>query len=191
MLEQNSFSTSYIPTSGSTVTRQADTANGSGNSEVFNDSEGVLFTNISALADDGTNRMVSISDESTNNRVLIKYDNIANRLEFFVFSGGLSQYSFITTSLITASNNKISFKYKQNDFQVWANGFELDTDTSGNTPIGLSELAFDDGDGNNDFYGKTKEIAYYDEILTDLELETLTSYRSLNELVTELNLNEL
>ena len=48
-----SYATSYIPTSGSSVTRQADTANGSGNSEVFNDSEGVLFANISALDEDG------------------------------------------------------------------------------------------------------------------------------------------
>ena len=58
-------------------------------------------------------------------------------------------------------------------------------------PSNLSELAFDDGGGSNDFHGKTKEIAYYDEILTDAELETLTSYRSLNEMVIELNLNAL
>ena len=55
----------------------------------------------------------------------------------------------------------------------------------------LNSLNFDRIDNNNNFYGKTKEIAYYDEILTDLELETLTSYRSLSELVTELNLNTL
>ena len=46
--------TSYIPTNGSTVQRAAETCNGSGNSEVFNDSEGVLFADISGLADDGT-----------------------------------------------------------------------------------------------------------------------------------------
>ena len=34
---------SYIPTNGSTVQRSAETCNGSGNSEVFNDSQGVLF----------------------------------------------------------------------------------------------------------------------------------------------------
>ena len=41
------------------------------------------------------------------------------------------------------------------------------------------------------FYGKTKELGYYDTALTDEELEYMTSYRSLNELVTELNLNTL
>ena len=49
-LEQGSYATSYIPTNGSTATRLADTANGSGNSAVFNDSEGVLFADIAAIA---------------------------------------------------------------------------------------------------------------------------------------------
>ena len=45
-LEAGSYETSYIPTNGSSVQREADVANGSGNSEVFNDSEGVLFADI-------------------------------------------------------------------------------------------------------------------------------------------------
>ena len=59
-----------------------------------------------------------------------------------------------------------------------------------NVPIGLIDLILMEL-AVNDFHGKTKEIAYYDEILTDAELETLTSYRSLNEMVIELNLNAL
>ena len=181
-VEQSSYSTSYIKTNGSAVTRNAETCNGAGDATTFNDSEGVLMAEISALADDGTNKMLSLSDGSTNNRVLIKYDNIANRLEFFVFSGGSSQYTLIELSLVSTLNNKIAFKYKENDFSVWANGFELDTNTSGNTPIGLSELAFNDGVGGNDFYGNTKQIQYYNTALTDSELEKISSWGSFLEM---------
>ena len=60
-----SYPTSYIPTNGTAgVTRSAETATGAGNSTTFNDSEGVLMAEISALADDGTYRFMSLSDGS-------------------------------------------------------------------------------------------------------------------------------
>jgi hypothetical protein len=100
--------------------------------------------------------------------------------------------AFDGVSVTEATNfSKVAASYKVNDCNLWINGFKVFTDTSASMPSGLSQISFDKGDGGDDFYGKTKEIGYYDEILTDLELETLTSYRSLNELVTELNLNEL
>ena len=82
-------------------------------------------------------------------------------------------------------------KYKLNNFSFFVNGFKLGTDTSGVVfPNGtLNNLSFDKGNGTLDFYGKTKEIGYYDTILTDLELETLTSYKSWTSMVNELNLN--
>ena len=190
-VEQSSYVTSYIPSNGSTVTRQADTASGSGNSEVFNDSEGVLFADISALTDDSSVREIALSDGSSSNRIELRYGAASNRIQLVARSGGVVQSSISNEGNNIILNNKVLVKYKSNDFSLWVNGFEVGTDTSGNTPIGLSELAFDDGNGGRDFYGKAKEIGYYDEILTDLELETLTSYRSLNELVTELNLNTL
>ena len=67
---------------------------------------------------------------------------------------------------------------------MWINGVKVGTDVSGNTPVGLSELAFDDGNGNNDFYGKTRELQYFDSSLTDAQLETLTSWTSLQEMIT-------
>jgi hypothetical protein len=194
-VERNSFATSYIPTSGSTVQRQADVVNGSGNSEVFNDSEGVLFADIAYLeTQPSPNSRVAISDGTTANRLLIQNVNsTANRLQFYVIVSSSTQADFYTNLSDIKLFNKIAFKYKSNDFSVWINGFEVLTDTSGNTFSNgtISELNFDGGDGNNDFYGKTKEIGYYDAVLTDSELEYLTSYRSLNELVTELNLNTL
>ena len=189
-VEQGSYATSYIPTSGSTVQRQADVVNGSGNSEVFNSQEGVLFAEISALANDGTSRRIAISDGTNSNRLFLGYTSVSNELIAVNISNNATSV-LISNSISVLQSNKIAFKYKQNDFALWVNGVKVGVDTLANTPIGINTLRFEDGNGTNDFYGNTKEIGYYDEILTDAELEYMTSYRSLNEMVTELNLNAL
>ena len=190
MVEQGSYPTSYIPTSGSTVQRAAETCNGSGNSEVFNDSEGVLFADIAANANDLTNRKLSISNGASSQRIVLSYSTVSNTLDYDVVNS--TQQADISHTLTDIKLfSKVAAKYKTNDFALWVNGFEVATDSSGNAPTGLSELNFDRGFGGENFYGKTKELGYYDTALTDAELETLTSYRSLSELVTELNLNTL
>jgi hypothetical protein len=187
-VEEGSYPTSYIPTSGSSVTRQADTANGSGNSEVFNDSEGVLFADIAAKAD-STYKRITINSGSYHNSIVLDFHN-SNNLIARIYVGGSQVAEITATQLNIEDINKIALKYKQDDFSLWVNGFEVGNDLVGTTPIGLNNLAFDLG-GNEDFYGRTKQLAYYNTILTDAELEYLTSYRSLNELVTELNLKAL
>ena len=190
-VEQFSLATSYIPTNGSTVQRAAETANGSGNSEVFNDSEGVLFANIADFYDSATSRVLSISDGTLNNRVFFKFYTVSNGIEATLVSssGGTNPQITVTTS-DTSNYNKIALKYSVSGFGLWVNGFELGSDTVTNIPNNLSNISFDTA-SLNDLYGKTKELGYYDTALTDAELETLTSYRSLSELVTELNLNTL
>jgi len=188
-IEEGSYATSYIPTSGSSVTRQADTASGSGNSEVFNDSEGVLMFKFKNT-DTSNYKLMSISDGTSNNRVFVGTRLSTGYIYYYVVAGGTNQALYISTQL--ADNfAKVAVKYKANDFSFWINGLKVSTDSSGSTPIGLDSLQFNGGSGTLDFHGKTKEIAYYDTALTDEELEYLTSYRSLNELVTELNLNTL
>jgi len=191
--EKSSHKTSYIPTTTSAVTRSAETANNSGDASTFNDSEGVLMAEISALANDLTNRGITISDGSVNNRVTMFYTNVSNSIQVKVVVGGSNSLNSYIVIPNISLHNKFALKYKQNDFSLFVNGFELITDTSGNTFSNgtLTKLAFDRGDAAEDFYGKTKEIGYYDTALTDEELEYMTSYRSLNEMVTELNLNAL
>ena len=181
-LEQGSYPTSYIPTNGSAVTRSAETAYGSGDADTFNDSEGVLMAEISALADDGTYRILSLSDGTTDERVYMQYTNVSNTLAIVVKNGAVTQANISYILPNETEFSKVLFKYKSNDFALWVNGFEVGTDTSGNTPIGLSELAFDDGNGGNDFYGNTKQLQYYDTALTDSELEQLTSWVSFSDM---------
>jgi len=187
MLEQGSYPTSYIPTSGATVTRAAETCNGAGTSAEFNDSEGVLFAEISALEDDGTSRRISLSHATANtdNRVTIEVDETASTIKAFMSSGGTTVGSLTAIVDSQTHNNKVALIYKANTFNIYVNGFLLDTDPSiASLPIDLSRLQFEGANGSNPFYGKTKQLIAFKEALTDSELEDLTSWDSFNEMAT-------
>ena len=188
-IEASSYATSYIPTSGATSQRQADVANGAGNSEVFNDSEGVLYANIAALANDGGSRRLSINDNvSDNDRVLIGFTSTDNQIQGQSRTGVTTQAALSGTVSDATNFSKVAMKYKANDFALWINGFEVDTDLNGTAPVGITKMSFDRTAGLFPFYGKTKEIGYYDAVLTDAELEALTSYTSFTNMANELNL---
>jgi hypothetical protein len=181
---------SYIPTNGSTVQRAAETCNESGNSEVFNDSEGVLFVDTATLQEGVTERIISLSDETPSNNIYLSFSGSINTIYYLVVSGGVTQF-VLPVIVSQKETNKLSIKYKSNSISFWLNGFKVGETSVANTPSGLKNISFGYPINSLNFYGKTKEIAYYDTALTDAELETLTSYRSLNEMVTELNLNAL
>ena len=174
-VEQGDYSTSYIKTEGDIETRLADVCNNAGTSDLFNDAEGVLYAEIAALADDLTFRVLSVSDGSNNNTVKFGYRSDSNRIYAEVRSGASSQaFLYYDVSDIT-DFNKVALKYKANDFALWVNGVERATDTSGSVSISLDTLNFDNGGGANDFYGKVKDVRYFDRALTDAELTELTT----------------
>ena len=172
--EAGSYATSYIPTTGSTVTRNEELFTRKGISSLIDSSKGVLFAEIEALADDGTTRQISLSDGTANNRVTIGFNSTSNFAVGQVRSGG--SFSMNKTPSITqTNNNKIALKWKVNDMAIWLNGSEVSTDNSGAAPIGLDRLTFDKGDGSNDFFGKIKQLQVYKEALTDDQLAALTT----------------
>jgi hypothetical protein len=181
MLEAGDFLTSYIPNliTGST-TRNADVCNGAGTSAEFNDSEGVLFVETSKLST-SENGGVAISNGSYTYRVVLFFDTSGN-VRGQVYSSG-EQASIITSGLDYTNNNKLALKYSATSTKFYVNGFQIgSTDTSSTMPIGLSELAFDDGGGGSDFYGKTKQLMTFNEALTDSELEQVTSWTSFSDM---------
>ncbi len=188
-LEALSYATSYIPTlTGSTETRATETANGAGSADLINSTEGVLYAEIAALADDGTNRSIAISDGSTTNRVNILYSSITNKIRAIVLVGGSTKFDKEYTVTSTLDYHKVALKYKTNDFALWIDGVERLTDTSGTifAQDTLNELSFNVGSAILPFYGKCKELAVFGEALSDDELEKLTSWSSFNAMATDL-----
>ena len=171
--ENQSYATSYIPTDGASATRNGETCVDA--TPTINSEEGVLYAEVAALANDGTNRAISISDGTTTNVVRFYYSTTDNRIVGNVKSGGSSVFNFNNVLSDATNFLKIAVSYKANDFKMYVNGTEVSTDTSGSAPVGLIEVAFDNGAGNDDFYGKVKGLQVFDKALSDYQLKQLTT----------------
>ena len=186
-LEVGSYASSYIPTlTGSSQTRLAETANGAGNASTINSSEGVLMLEASGLSSsDTTQRRLGVTKNGTYEGVRLQFGN--GNISATVYDGTTNIYSQ-QVNVDESIFHKSALKYKANDFAIYIDGFKHKPQSTGNTFAQgtLDDISFD-YQGVNHFYAKTKQLKYYKTALTDLELETLTSYISFNEMVLNFN----
>ena len=176
-LELGSYSTSLIKTTSTAVTRVKDTSGTSGLSSLINSSEGTLYVEIRALANDQTERYITLNDGSNTNVVRIGYFvTNPNQILYQVNASGL-QTNVLTTDYTISDFNKIAVTWKLNEFKLFINGVQVGaTDTSGTPPIGLNTLAFGNVVGlNQPFYGENKGVMVFPTALSNAELETLTT----------------
>jgi len=184
-LEQGSFPTSYIPTSGSTATRNAESAimTGDNFSSWYSQGQGTMYCDATCIEPyAGTNRFpraweMQGADGSTSNNVI--------RDVYGVLSGftdhrpSIRKNNEVQASFATAAEtngNKTALAWKTDDV-AYANGGNLvgGTDTSAGIPV-VSRLlisAFNtptSGIGNS----YTRKLAYYPQRLTNEELQRLT-----------------
>ena len=171
-VEQQSYCTSYIPTAGTTITRAAETCNNSKPS--INSTEGVFYGELFSV-DEPTSKFIAISDGTDDNRIAIYYHSSNNNITTQVRASNSEQFSRETSGISREQFNKIAVLYKANEFKMYVNGNQIGTtDTSGSVPSGLNTVAFDRGDGGEDFYGKVKGLAVYNEALSESQLMQLT-----------------
>ena len=175
-IEQGAFPTSYIPTSGSTVTRSADVASMTGTnfSSWYNQSESTFYTNYILFG----------LDASYNNPSFYAYENNQNYLAIFGHNPayGWAQASNATAAGIslggTTTTNvdyKVSFGVKVNDFAASINGSTVSTDTSGNVPT-VSQMFLGKRVEASAAHlnGTLKRFTYYPKRLSNTQLQTIT-----------------
>ena len=184
-LEQNSFATSLIPTQGAISTRLQDIATNSGNASLINSEQGVLYAEISALADDLTSRVITISDGTALNRVSLEYWIATNRVVFRLFSGGNEEVLGLYDVDDITENKKVAITWSGDSitpsngyFKAYIDGNEVYSKEGLLTfPVDtLNILDFSYATNNSSpFYGKIKALAVYKTALTDAELTLLTT----------------
>jgi hypothetical protein len=140
--EAGNYSTSYIPTTSASVTRNADVISKTGISSLIGQTEGTLFVDFvcNGFADFGT--PLCINDGSTANSIWITtFGNGDIRGE--VFGSSNVQASFTLSGGVVGQRYKLALVYKANDFAMYVNGNLIGTDLSGTLPINLSRVDFD------------------------------------------------
>jgi len=171
-LEAGSYATSYIPTSGSAVTRVAETNRQTPPSGVIGQTEGTMFVDCKVNAQ-GTYTGFSLNDNTTNNEVIIRFTT-QDRIEYYLRSGGSQPIGGGTTLFDTDKRVKIAFAYKSGDSSVYINGAQVTTSTTTTMPVNLSIIKFARGNSTADFSGKTNDFKVYNTRLSNAELAALT-----------------
>ena len=177
-LEEQSYATSYIPTSGSTVTRNQDVCTNGGSLATINSTEGVLYAEIAALVDtDIADRVISLSDNTITNRVELKLaatGSIQGR-----FDSATSDITLTKIGISTTNTNKIALYWESGKCALWINGIKEQENLTFNTfaSNALIDLSFNSAfsGGSSNFFGKTKALAVWKEALSDSELQSLTT----------------
>ena len=174
-LEEGSYATSYIPTSGSTVTRNQDIFTRDGIGSLINSTEGVLFVEMASFVKINPSGNITLTDGSGDNRIYIYYlvDNSISVI-YNINSTGAAIHNFALADI--TQQTKIAVKWGNSNVSVWINGSSvLSAATSNFLPNTLNQLSFSKPSGSVPFEGKVKQLQVYDTALTDTQLAALTS----------------
>ena len=176
-IENRPFPTSYIPTSGSTVTRAADLASISGTNftEWYNPTEGTLF--IHGERGKLANLMgVTINNSSSpsDNRIEVRFSGGNLTATRFIINSNATGY---TDTIVDIDDlNKLIFAFKQNDAIPCVNGDLGTLDTITEMPINANRLEIGYTSAfASQYTGTIRSLKYYPKRLPNTQLQALTS----------------
>ena len=173
-VEASPIATSYIPTTTASVTRNKDDISLTGASDLIGQSEGTLYVEVDFRAVSGAQYILSVSDNTINNWLLIW--GISGETRMYIDAGGST---VLNTGAANLSDGvqKLAFAYGNGDQEFYRNGSSIATGTSSLAALGtLTDIdigqSFTTGGQVN---MHIRAVALYKTRLTDDQLADLTS----------------
>jgi hypothetical protein len=174
-LEAGSYSTSFIPTTSASVTRNADVISKTGISSLIGQTEGTIFLDVYAQLNSADEQDISISDGTGNNRAIIRLTSSGTIRGIGVFGGNL-EFNIGGSAYTTGTRYKIALAYKNNDVALYVNGTSQGTSSSTTISGTLSRLGFDVfTNGAQIICSPTNAVALWKTRLTNTQLAQLTT----------------
>ena len=169
--ELGSYSTSYIPTNGTAVTRLQDSCSMTGISDKIGQTEGTLFAEIDYTLNTDSAGILGIDAGGTTFAYI--FVGASNSIYFNIYNAG-SPHAALSFTVPSSGKYKIAGAYKANDFVLYVNGVQRATDTSGTVPA-CSILSIDSTAYGLPANSKHSQIAVFKTRLSNAELATLTT----------------
>jgi len=167
-LEAGSYATSYIPTSGSAVTRVADACSQTPPDGVIGLTEGVMYFETNSLLPSGT-RSIALAYTSGSSYYQI-YFTSSNQIRVDVNGVLLVISSSINLNIL----NKIAFAYKSGDNALYINGVLVASSGNATVPSSLNDFYLGNSLGNEQS-GSYQDFKLYNTRLSNSELAALTT----------------
>jgi hypothetical protein len=183
-LEQGSYATSYIPTSGQSggVTRVADNAYQQNVTQVIGQSEGTMFIEFTPK-DSSTLQILYQAKSSSGVVGQVDIRLQGGLIRALANDGGGSQFFMNGGSYTVGTKYKVAVRYKLNDSKLYINGTDTASDTTCSfTSSSLDQVSF--ADSLSSFLPSVDIVdsRLYNTALTDAELEKLTSWTSFTDM---------
>lgn len=171
-VETGAFATSYIPTTTTALTRNADVATMTGTnfSDWFNATEGAAVVQVLPSVVSGTRPVIEFDDNTANQAIVLR--GVAADPQLFVVNGGAAQATLDAGTITANTAYKLGGAWKSASFAASVNGGATVSQLSGTHPT--TTQARLGSDGVNFFNGCLQNLRYWPQRITNAETQAFS-----------------